>query len=177
MIRVLWAEPLAGAAVQPRSGAFGLFGRHFQALFPPYPFNTLVVHSPPLVSEQRRDPAKTIGAILARQHNNVFGEHTLVSDLLSSGALCGSRLDKNPVRPALGDAQGLLNALDSPASPGRADQFPEMAPFWSVKIRCIRNAGDNSWIGLEQTRCLISPERTLVTCSMYPCNSGSIGRS
>jgi hypothetical protein len=51
MVRVLWAEPQAGAIVQPQSGAFRLFSGHFQAFFPPYPFNPLVVHSPTLVSK------------------------------------------------------------------------------------------------------------------------------
>ncbi len=101
MVRVLWAQPHAGAVIQPEPGAFGLPGRHFQALFPPYPLNALVGHSPPLVSEQRRDPAITIAAILARQLNDVFGEHRLVSGLMPSGALCGSRLSKNPARPGI----------------------------------------------------------------------------
>jgi hypothetical protein len=79
MVRMLRSQPQAGTIIQPEPGAFGLFGRHFQTFIPPYPFNALVVHSPSLVSKPRRDPAIAIAAILARQFNNVFGEHLLVS--------------------------------------------------------------------------------------------------
>jgi hypothetical protein len=47
MVGTLWPQANARPVVEPEPPAFGLFGRDFQPLTSPDPFNALLVHQPP----------------------------------------------------------------------------------------------------------------------------------
>ena len=50
MVGSLRPQPDARSVVEPETPAFGLFGRYFEPLASPYPFDTILVHRPaPLI--------------------------------------------------------------------------------------------------------------------------------
>jgi hypothetical protein len=65
MVGTLRPQPNARPVVEPEPPAFGLFGRDFQPLTSPDPFNALLVHRPSGATEHRRNPAIPVAAVLA----------------------------------------------------------------------------------------------------------------
>jgi len=63
-------------------------------LTPPQPFNTLVIHMPAGISQQSRNPAITVSAILAGQFDHVRNQ-----PILSAGPLgrIARSIDAGPV--------------------------------------------------------------------------------
>jgi hypothetical protein len=87
MIWILRPQPDTGPIIQPQSGAFWLFCRHFQPFFAPYSLYALVVHSPSFVSEHPCDHSVSVATMLAGQLDDVFSEHFLVFGWLANVAL------------------------------------------------------------------------------------------
>jgi len=78
VVWILRPQPDTGSIIQPQSGAFWLFRRHFQAFFTPYSLYMLVVHSPSIVSEHPCDHSVSVATMLAGQLYDVFGKHGLI---------------------------------------------------------------------------------------------------
>jgi hypothetical protein len=78
MVGSLRPQPKARAIVEPEMSAFRLFGRHFQPLASPDPLDTFLVHRPAGSTQQRRDPAISVAAILAGKLDDVGRQRRLV---------------------------------------------------------------------------------------------------
>ena len=78
MVWTLRAQANARPVVEPEPAAFGLFGRDFQPLTSPDPFDALLVHPPPGAPQQRRDPAIPVAAVLAGKFDDVGSQRGLV---------------------------------------------------------------------------------------------------
>jgi hypothetical protein len=71
VVPVLRTQPDAGSVVQPQAAAFGLSLRYFEPFLAPETLHPLVVHSPTVLTEQRRDPPIAVAAVLAGQSNDL----------------------------------------------------------------------------------------------------------
>jgi hypothetical protein len=78
MVGSLRPQPDARSVVEPETPAFRLFGGHFQPLASPDPFDTLLVHRPAGSTQQRRDPAISVAAILMGKFDDVRSQRGLV---------------------------------------------------------------------------------------------------
>jgi hypothetical protein len=74
MIRPAGLQTNTRSVLEPQASAFRLFVWHFQTLLSPDPLNPLMVYLPSGVSQQRRDPAIPIAAILTGQQNDRPGQ-------------------------------------------------------------------------------------------------------
>ncbi len=104
VVGVLRPKTDAGSVIEPKTTAFGVFGRYFKPLTPPDPGYPLSVHPPACVSQHRRDPAIAIATVLDSQSRDMSGQRRLI---IGSGwllALGGAMLTKNPASKPLRDA-------------------------------------------------------------------------
>ena len=105
VVGVLGPKTDAGSVIEPKTSAFGLFGRHFKPLTSPDPGYPLSVHPPARVSQHRRDPAIAIATVLDSQSRDISGQSLLIirSDWLR--ALRGAMLDENSASKPFRDAR------------------------------------------------------------------------
>ena len=95
VVGIFGTKTHAGSVVEPKTSAFGLFGRYFQPLTSPDPSYPLSIHPPALVSQHRRDPAISIATVLDSKSRDISGQYRLI---IGSGwllALRGAMLAKN----------------------------------------------------------------------------------
>jgi hypothetical protein len=78
MVGTLRAQADARPVIEPEPPAFGLFGRDFQPLTSPDPFNAFLVHRPPGATQQRRNPAIPVAAVLAGKFDDVSSQSCLI---------------------------------------------------------------------------------------------------
>jgi hypothetical protein len=90
----------------PQPAAFRLPLRHRQALPPPEPLDPLVVDGEPLGTQQRRDAAVAVPAVLAGQLDHPRHQPGLVVGDGRRALLGRAALAQDLARPALGDAVG-----------------------------------------------------------------------
>ena len=104
VVGVLRPKTDAGSVIEPKTSAFGLFGRHFKPLTSPDPGYPLSVHPPARVSQHRRDTTIAIATVLDSQSRDISGQGRLI---IRSGwllALRGAMLAKNSASKPLRDA-------------------------------------------------------------------------
>ena len=94
--------------------------RHFQPLASPDPFNTLLVHRPAGPTQQRRDPAISVAAILAGKLNDVGRQCGLIIWCRRSLSLRRLVLTQCPACPSLGDAKLGRHMIHARAAAGGA---------------------------------------------------------
>ena len=92
MIVTLWAQPNARSVIQPKPSFLWLFHWNFQPLSSPQPFHPLVIHMPPGISQQRRDPTIAVSTILPGQLDHIRHQSLFVWAADRCFALCGSVL-------------------------------------------------------------------------------------
>src|SRR5258708_12691465 len=88
MVGVLWAQPHARPVVEPQPTSWLLFLWNLQPLTTPDPLHPVLADMPACPSEQRRNPAIAIAAILASQRNDGLGKRIFVVSLCPPIALC-----------------------------------------------------------------------------------------
>ena len=108
MVGTLRAQTDARPVVEPEPPAFGLFGRDFQPLTSPDPLNTLLVHRPAGATQQRRDPAIPVAAVLAGKFDDVGSQCCLVIGRRRNLALRRSMLTQVPGTPVSRRCQARL---------------------------------------------------------------------
>jgi len=99
----------------------------------------LVVDLPASVSQQSRNPAVAISAILARQFGHISDQAFIVSTAFRQWALCGSVLAQNATNPSLRNLELTANMIDA-GPPTRGGQkfryadlrFPMLPPVGSA---------------------------------------------
>ena len=104
VVGVLGPKTDAGSVIEPKTSAFGLFGRHFKPLTSPDPGYPLSVHPPARVSQHRRDPAIAIATVLDSQSRDISGQCRLIIGCDWPLALRGAMLAKNPASKPLRDS-------------------------------------------------------------------------
>lgn len=119
VVAPLRAQPHARAVVQPRTAAFRLLHRHFQALSPPDACDALNAHVPAGGLQQRADAAIPVAAIGARQFDNVLNQPRFIIGRLLRPALRRSIMSKRRACATLRNIQLLLYVPDAgPATSG-----------------------------------------------------------
>lgn len=111
MVGPLRPQPQSGAVIEPQPPPLGLFLWDLQPLTPPDPLDPLLVDQPAGCTQQRRDPAIAVAAILAGQLDDVGRERSLIVGRLRNLALRGPVLAKHPAGPSLGHTQLSLNTI------------------------------------------------------------------
>ena len=94
VIAVPWTEPHAAYVVEPQTVTLRLLSRHLQALLPPAPLGTLVVHLPPFTPQVRRDPRCPVPSVDRRQFDDprrpaAASAGRSLSSVLSASSLVG----------------------------------------------------------------------------------------
>ena len=117
MVAVLGPEPNAGAVIEPQPGPLGLLAGNLEPLPTPDPLHALVVHIPARVSEQARDPAVAIAAILGSQVEDSPCQGSLVITLDQHPALGGSGLPDHLASPTFRDMKGRCDMADRLPAP------------------------------------------------------------
>ena len=120
MVGPLRPQTNARPVVEPEPPAFGLFGRDFQPLTSPDPLDTLLVHPPAGATQQCRDPAIPVAAVLAGKFDDVGSQDCLVIGRRRDLSLRRSMLPQGSARPSLGDAKRGCYMIDASAATGRA---------------------------------------------------------
>ena len=115
----------------------GLLGRDLEPFQPPDPLHLLVVHSPPITSQQGTHPAVPITSVPAGQLHQRPREGLLVIGYCYRVPLCSPGLRKRPAGAPFGDAIPLLYQFHALPSAGRAQKFPRAASFriWLSTVR------------------------------------------
>jgi hypothetical protein len=124
VVRPLRPQPDAGAIVEPEPGPFRLLLRHLQPLAPPDPLDPLVVHPPAGLTQQRRDAAIIVPAVLTRQLDDVSGQALFVGPTLRDLALDRAVLPERAAGAALRHARRLPRADDAEPTTRGAQKFP-----------------------------------------------------
>ena len=137
MVLSLWPEAHTGAVGKPEPSPLGLLGRDLEPLQPPDPLHPLVVHSPPITSQQGTHPAVPITSVPAGQLHQRPREGLLVIGYCYRVPLCSPGLRKRPAGAPFGDAIPLLYQFHASPSAGRAQKFPRAASFriWLSTVR------------------------------------------
>lgn len=95
VVGIFGTKTNAGSVVEPKTSAFGLFGKYFQPLTSPDRSYPLSIHPPALVLQHRRDPAIAIATVLDSKCCDIRGQCRLI---IRSGwllALRGAVLAEN----------------------------------------------------------------------------------
>ena len=142
MVGPLGAQANAGSVIEPEPTSFGLFGRDFQPLAPPDPFDPLVVDAPTRrCPKQLRDLPVAVTAILAGKLDDVGGQPLLIVASHRNTALRGTVLSENPANPALGQLQFGSYMTNAGAAARGAQKFPLAA---SARIILSRVRSDTA---------------------------------
>src|SRR3954466_7585976 len=120
MVGTLRAQTNARPVVEPEPPAFGLFGRDFQPLTSPDPFNALLVHRPPGSTQHRRNPAISVTAVLAGKLDDIGSQCCLVIGRPRNLPLRRSMLPQGPAHPSLGDTEFGCDMIHACAASGGA---------------------------------------------------------
>src|SRR4051794_4390589 len=139
VIAMLGPQPNAGAAREPQASALGLLLGHFEPLAAPDPLDPLVVHQPARISEQGRDLAIAVAAILTGQFDQVGGEPLFVFLAPRRFALCRAVLTERAAGATLGDGQHGPDVLDTGAPTRGAQKFPRAASC-RISLSSVRSA-------------------------------------
>jgi len=94
--------------------------RHLQTLAPPDPLNPLVVDQPPGITQQGRDLAVAIAAVLPGEFDDVGRQPLLVVAALRRLALRRAMLPERRTGATLGNANNMTNMLDAGTPTRRA---------------------------------------------------------
>lgn len=129
MIWVVGTQSNTGTIVQPQSASLRLLFGHFQSFPTPYPLDSLVIHSPTLISQHSRNHAIAISAVLGCKSYYSLSESFLIIGYLCFTPLRGTCLPQYPTGSPLGYFQFVANMLYSPATSRRAQKFPLAASF------------------------------------------------
>ena len=113
-------EPDAGAIAKPEATLLWLLGRHFEPLASPDTLDTLVVHRPADVPQQRYDLAITVAAVLACQFDHVARQSLFIFQAPRRLALRRAMLTECRTDAAFGDGQMPPHMLDTDAPARRA---------------------------------------------------------
>ena len=114
VIAMLGPQPDARAVRQPQPAALGLFGGNLQPLSPPDPLDALVVDDPAgRCSQQLRDLAVAVAAVLPRQFDDVGGQPLLVVTPLGRLALRRAMLSECRAGTTLGHMEFAPHVLDN----------------------------------------------------------------
>jgi hypothetical protein len=120
MVGVLWAQPHARPVVEPQPTSWLLFLWNLQPLTTPDPLHPVLADMPACPSEQRRNPAIAIAAILASQRNDGLGKRIFVVSLCRPIALCAAWLFHHTARTPLAHAMRITRMDHRTASSFRA---------------------------------------------------------
>ena len=120
MVGPLRPQTDARAVVEPQTTAFRLFAGDFQPLTSPDPLDTLLVHRPAGSTQQRRDPAVSVAAILAGKFDDVGSQCCLVIGCRWGLSLRRSMLTQGSAGPSLGDAKLGRDVIHAGAAAGGA---------------------------------------------------------
>ena len=142
MVRMLGPKTDAGSVIEPETLSLRLPCWDLEPLPPPDPLDTLDVHDPAGISRQRRDPAISVAAILDRERDDVGGQRRLIVWGPGDLALRRAMLAEHAAGEAFGNAERLLNALDTDTAAGGAHQFPDAASF-RISFSSVRS--DTAW--------------------------------
>ncbi len=116
VVGVLRPKTDAGSVIDPKTSAFGLFGRYFKSLTLPDSRYSLGVHPPALVPQHRRDPAIAIATVLDSKSRDISGQCRLI---IGSGwllTLRGAGLAENSASKPLRDAMPRNHMLHARAA-------------------------------------------------------------
>jgi hypothetical protein len=125
MIATLRPPAYARAVIQPEAAASGLLLRHSKALLTPDPLDTLVVHSPALSPEQRRDPPVAVSPVRRGQFDDPPRQRLLVVPLRRPVPVRRTGLTHQPASPTLAHAEPREQRIDRVPTASRAQKFPE----------------------------------------------------
>ena len=116
MVWPLGPQPDARSVREPEPPAFGLFGGNFQPLAPPNPFDPLVVDLPADVTQQGRDLAVAVAAILAGEFNDVSRQSLFIVTAPRHLALRRAMLPERRTGTTLGHVERPADMLDANAA-------------------------------------------------------------
>ena len=120
MVAVFWPQPYAGPVFQPEPSLLGLFHGYFQPLTPPQALNALIIDQPTGVSQQSRDPAVSIAAILPRQYDHIRPQTAFVRSAPWTPPLSGAMRAKHTANPAFGYRQHATDMINADTTTRRA---------------------------------------------------------
>src|SRR3977135_1175656 len=119
-VGVLWAQPQARPVVEPQPTSWLLFLWNLQPLTTPDPLYPVLADMPACPSEQRRNPAIAIAAILASQRNDGLGKRIFGVSLCRPVTLCAAWLFHHTARTPLAHAMRITRMDHRTASSFRA---------------------------------------------------------
>lgn len=127
MVRPFRSQSDTGPVIEPEPALLSLLLRDFQPLTPPDPFDTLMVHLPASVPEQRSHASVAITTILTRQFDDVLGQSGFIGTPLWNLALGRTVLAERAAGAALGNPKRLPHMVDAFPAARRAQKFPRAA--------------------------------------------------
>jgi hypothetical protein len=113
MIAVFRPQPYAGPVIQPQPSPFWLLHWHFQPLTSPQALNALVIDQPTGVTQQSRDSAVSIAAILPRQCDHISHQTLFIRPAPWVTPLGRSMLAQHPANSALGHRKRAADMIDA----------------------------------------------------------------
>ena len=120
MVGVLWRSRTHDPSLSRQPTSWLLFLWNLQPLTTPDPLHPVLADMPACPSEQRRNPAIAIAAILASQRNDGLGKRIFVVSLCRPIALCAAGLFHHTARTPLAHAMRITRMDHSTASSFRA---------------------------------------------------------
>src|SRR3990170_1813358 len=142
VVFVLCSTPRTAIGAVAQVPLFPLFSRHFQPLGTPQPVDSLAVHSPAFLSQQRPHPPIAVPWMPSHQFQHP--RHQTPPELIPprSITLRRSWLSQGPARPTFADAQLSPGLADRLPPACRTYQFPESA---SLRIALSNSASASSF--------------------------------
>src|SRR5690606_27787982 len=109
--------------IQPQPSTLRLPLWNLQPLFTPDPFHALVIHTPALSSQHRRDPRCAVPAVHARQFNDPPRQRFFIITYQRKVPLRHPRLTQHPARPPFGNVERIHHVTHHLTLPLRAQKF------------------------------------------------------
>ena len=124
MVAVLWAQPNAGAVIEPQPAPPRLLLRYFQPLATPDALNPVPADLDPALVQQSRHPAVAVAAVLRGKLDDVAGEFVLAGLERGNISLGSPRLPDDPAGLSLAQPVLLPSRLDRLPAPLGAYNVP-----------------------------------------------------
>lgn len=138
VIAMLRPKPYTRSVIQPEPPFLWLFHWHFKPFTTPQAFHAFVVHLPPCVPQEGRNPAIAISAVLACQLDHVRNQTLLVSPPLWQPTLCGPVLTQNTANSSLRYLEPDTHMINASPPTRRAQKFPDAASF-RINLSSVRS--------------------------------------